>query len=75
MNYIFSIKSKLNITSSQSGSALLAADKYDFALECCPERVANTARLFNAAPCDPSELMHRRRHRRAKLKSPVVYKD
>lgn len=52
----------------------MAADKYDFALECCPERVANTARLFNAAPCDPSELMHRRRHRRAKLKSPVVYK-
>lgn len=75
MNYIFSIKSKLNLTSSQSGSALLAADKYDFALECCPERVANTARLFNAEPWDPSELMHRRRHRRAKLKSPVVYKS
>lgn len=30
------------------------------------------AKLFNAAPCEPSELKHKRKHRRAKLKSPLV---
>lgn len=60
-------------TSSLFGSTALAAIKYDLAFTCWPICADIHAKLFNAAPCDPSELKHKRRHRRAKWKSPLVW--
>lgn len=70
--FLFSNKFKFCLTSSLSASTFFAARKYDWALSRCPLLMAKTAKLFSAAPCDPSELMHKRRHLFAKLKSPLV---
>lgn len=59
-------------TSSLLGSTALAAIKYDLAFACCPNCADMHPKLFSAAPCEPSELKHKRRHRRARLKSPLV---